>query len=321
MDLYNYTPKNPFKKKHLLSLKDYSADEIYKIISLALKLKSEYKKGIPHPILKGKALGMIFAKSSTRTRVSFEVGIHQLGGYGLFLNSSDIQLGRGETIKDTAKVLSRYLDGIMIRTFDQQDVEDLAKYSSIPVINGLTDLFHPCQILADLMTIYEVKGKLKGLKLAYIGDGNNVAHSLLLGCSIVGMDISVACPAGYEPNEKIVELAQNNSLTSGSQVCITHDPKKAATEADIVYTDVWASMGQEKEAQQRIKAFASYQVNAKLFSLANDHAIFLHCLPAHRGEEVTEEVIDGPQSFIYHQAENRLHAQKAIMVLLMGDNL
>jgi len=321
MDLYNYTPQNPFKKKHLLSLKDYSADEIYQIISLALKLKSEYKKGIPHPLLKGKALGMIFAKSSTRTRVSFEIGIHQLGGYGLFLNSSDIQLGRGETIKDTAKVLSRYLDGIMIRTFDQEDVEDLAKYSSIPVINGLTDLFHPCQILADLMTIYEVKGKLKGLKLAYIGDGNNVAHSLLLGCSIVGMDISIACPAGYEPNEKIVELAQNNSLTSGSQVCITHDPSEAATEADIVYTDVWASMGQEKEAQQRIKAFASYQVNAELFSLANDNAIFLHCLPAHRGEEVTEEVIDGPQSFIYHQAENRLHAQKAVMVLLMGNNL
>ncbi|NLN40688.1 MAG: ornithine carbamoyltransferase [Clostridiales bacterium] len=321
MDLYNYTPTKPFKKKHLLSLKDFSADEIYQIISLALKLKRQQQKGIPHPLLKGKTLGMIFAKSSTRTRVSFEVGIQQLGGYGLFLSSADIQLGRGETIKDTAKVLSRYLDGIMIRTFDQQDVEELAKYGSIPVINGLTDLFHPCQILADLMTIYEVKGKLKGLKLAYIGDGNNVAHSLLLGCSIEGIDISIACPKGYEPEDQIVKLAQNKGLSSGSKISITHDPKEVMTGADIVYTDVWASMGQEKEAQQRVKAFANYQVNAKLFSLANDHAIFLHCLPAHRGEEVTEEVIDGPQSFIYDQAENRLHAQKAVMVLLMGNNL
>ncbi len=234
MDLYNYTPESPFKKKHLLSLKDYSADEIYQIISLALRLKDERKKGIDHPLLKGKTLGMIFSKSSTRTRVSFEVGIQQLGGYGLFLSSADIQLGRGETIEDTAKVLSRYLDGIMIRTFDQEDVEKLAKYGSIPIINGLTDLFHPCQILADLMTIYEVKGRFKGLKLAYIGDGNNIAHSLLLGCSIVGMDISIACPKGYEPEEEIVELAQNKGLSSGSQVCITHDPIKAITGADIV---------------------------------------------------------------------------------------
>ncbi|NLI61078.1 MAG: ornithine carbamoyltransferase [Clostridiales bacterium] len=320
MDLYNYNIKSPFIKNHLLSLEDYTADEIYQLISLALKLKEKKKKGIPHPILKGKTLGMIFAKSSTRTRVSFEVGIHQLGGYGLFLSSADIQLGRGETIEDTAKVLSRYVDGIMIRTFDQEDVEALAKYGSIPVINGLTDLFHPCQILADLMTIYEAKARLKGLKLAYIGDGNNVAHSLLIGCSKVGMDVAIACPNGYEPQEEIVSQAQDNGLSSGSQISIVQDPKKAATGADVIYTDVWTSMGQEDEIQDRKKVFEPYQVNSRLFFLASPDAIFLHCLPAHRGEEVTREIIDGSKSWVFEEAENRLHVQKAIMTLLMGDN-
>lgn len=304
--------------RHLVNLQDYDEWEIYDLINLALRLKEEQKKGIPHPILSNKALGMIFSKASTRTRVSFEVGIYQLGGYGLFLNSSDIQLGRGETIEDTAKVLSRYLDGIMIRTYAQEDVEELARYSTIPVINGLTDMFHPCQILADLMTIYESKGKLKGLKLAYVGDGNNVAHSLLIGCTKVGMNISIACPTGYEPHKNVIDWAIGNSKSSGSLVNITSQPKEAVWDADIVYTDVWTSMGQEKESNERLKAFAPYQVNQSLFSLAKPDAIFLHCLPAHRGEEVTSEVIDGPQSLVFEEAENRLHVQKAVMVSLMG---
>jgi ornithine carbamoyltransferase len=278
MNLYNYIPKNPFSQRHLLSLQDYSSDEILQVISLALKLKKEQRKGISHPILQGKALGMIFSKSSTRTRVSFEVGIHQLGGYGLFLSSTDIQLGRGETIEDTAKVLSRYVDGIMIRTFSQKDVEDLARFATIPIINGLTDLLHPCQILADLMTIYEAKGKLSGLKLAYIGDGNNVFHSLLIGCSKVGMDVSFAGPKGYEPNENIVKLAMENSLSSGSQIYLTKDPETAAKDADIIYTDVWTSMGQEEEKLRRLKVFAPYQVNEPLLAYAKPNAIFLHCL-------------------------------------------
>jgi ornithine carbamoyltransferase len=305
--------------RHLVNLQDYDEWEIYDLINLALRLKEEQKKGIPHPILSNKALGMIFSKASTRTRVSFEVGIYQLGGYGLFLNSSDIQLGRGETIEDTARVLSRYLDGIMIRTYAQEDVEELAKYSAIPIINGLTDMFHPCQILADLMTIYESKGKLKGLKLAYVGDGNNVAHSLLIGCTKVGMNISIACPTGYEPHKNVIDWAIGNSKSSGSLVNITSQPKEAVWDADIVYTDVWTSMGQEKESNERLKAFAPYQVNQSLFSLAKPDAIFLHCLPAHRGEEVTSEVIDGPQSLIFEEAENRLHVQKAVMVSLMGE--
>ena len=310
------TNKPPLR--HLVNLQDYDEWEIYDLINLALRLKEEQKKGIPHPILSNKALGMIFSKASTRTRVSFEVGIYQLGGYGLFLNSSDIQLGRGETIEDTAKVLSRYLDGIMIRTYAQEDVEELARYSTIPVINGLTDMFHPCQILADLMTIYETKGQLKGLKLAYVGDGNNVAHSLLIGCTKVGMNISIACPTGYEPHKNVIDWAIGNSKSSGSLVNITSQPKEAVWDADIVYTDVWTSMGQEKESNERLKAFAPYQVNQSLFSLAKPDAIFLHCLPAHRGEEVTSEVIDGPQSLVFEEAENRLHVQKAVMVSLMG---
>lgn len=320
MDLYNYIPQETFKQKHLLSIQDYSPDEIYQVLNLALKLKADNKKGISHNnILNGKTLGMIFSKSSTRTRVSFEVGIHQLGGYGLFLNSSDIQLGRGETIEDTAKVLSRYLDGIMIRTFAQEDVEDLARYGSIPIINGLTDLLHPCQILADLMTIYEAKGVLKGLKLAYIGDGNNVFHSLLLACTKIGIDISFGGPEGYQPQESILKKAYLNSQYSGSKILITQDPKEAIEDGDIVYTDVWTSMGQEEETVNRWNTFLPYQVNEDLFSLAKPDSIFLHCLPAHRGEEVTKGVIDGRNSLVFEEAENRLHVQKAIMVLLMAD--
>lgn len=318
MDLYKYASLSTFGHKDLVTLQNYHADEIYSILSLALELKDKQKRGVPHPLLEGKTLGMIFSKASTRTRVSFEVGIYQLGGYGLFLNSSDIQLGRGETIEDTAEVLSRYVDGIMVRTFAHRDVEDLAYYSSIPVINGLTDLLHPCQILADLMTIYEIKGILKGLKLTYVGDGNNVANSLLIGTTKVGMNISIACPKGYEPNKDIVDMAKSNAGLSGSKVLITPDVKEAVIGADIIYTDVWTSMGQENEMEKRLEKFMPYQVNAKLFSLANDDATFLHCLPAYRGQEVTSEIIDGPNSAVFEESENRLHVQKAIMALLMG---
>ncbi|HHW30708.1 MAG TPA: ornithine carbamoyltransferase [Clostridiaceae bacterium] len=304
--------------KHLLSLNDLSLQEIEEIFRLSEKLKRQFKEGVQHHLLKGKTLGMIFTKSSTRTRVSFEVGMYQLGGYALFLSSNDIQLGRGETIYDTAQVLSRYLDGIMIRTYKQKDVEDLAEFGSIPVINGLTDLMHPCQVLADLFTVYEAKGTLKGLKMAYVGDGNNVANSLLHGCAKVGMDISVATPAGFECNDSIVQEALASAEVSGSRIVLTHHPEEAVKDADVVYTDTWVSMGQEAEKEERIKIFKPYQVNKELFSLAKDDAIFLHCLPAYRGFEVTEEIIDGPQSMIFEEAENRLHVQKAIMVLLMG---
>jgi len=318
MKLENYIAEKPFAQKHLLALQDYSADEILQVLSLAIDLKQKQKKGVPHRILEGKTLGMIFSKSSTRTRVSFEVGFVQLGGYPIFLNSNDIQLGRGETIEDTAKVLSRYVDGIMIRTFKQSDVEGLAKYGTIPIINGLTDYLHPCQILADLLTIYEHKGALKGLKVAYIGDGNNVANSLLIGCSKLGIDISIGSPKGYEPDEKIIAFAKANAVSQNSKVIITNDAKAAISSADAVYTDVWASMGQESEQKERAKIFAPYQVNKELFSYAKKDAIFLHCLPAHRGEEVTSDVIDSISSVVFDEAENRLHAQKAVMVMLMG---
>jgi len=305
--------------QHLISLNDLTKEEIYKILDLSQKLKRQQKEGVEHHLLKGKTLGMIFSKSSTRTRVSFEVGMYQLGGYALFLNSSDIQLGRGETIYDTAQVLSRYVDGIMIRTFSHQDVLDLAAYGSIPVINGLTDLMHPCQILADLFTIYEFKGSLEGLKLAYVGDGNNVAHSLLHGCAKVGMDISVASPIGYECNKDIVKEAQEAASISGSQVFLTNNPIEAVVDADVIYTDTWVSMGQESEKEKRISIFMPYQVNKHLFSYAKEDAVFLHCLPAYRGYEVTEEIIDGHQSLVFEEAENRLHVQKAVLAILMGN--
>jgi ornithine carbamoyltransferase len=317
MELIAYKPET-FSPKHMLNLQNYSKEDIYTILSLALKLKAETKAGIPHPLLAGKTLGMIFAKSSTRTRVSFEVGMYQLGGHGLLLNSSDIQLGRGETIEDTAKVLSRFIDGIMIRTFDHADVVGLAEHGSIPVINGLTDLHHPCQVLADIMTIYEYKKQITGLKLAFVGDGHNMAHSLMEICSIVGMDVSIACPDGYTPNAAIVAACQANGKLSGSNVVVTNDPAAAVSGADVVYTDVWTSMGQEAETKQRMIDFKPFVVDDILFAQAKPDALFLHCLPAHRGEEVTTGVIDGPSSVVFDEAENRLHAQKAVLALLMG---
>lgn len=306
------------KGRDFLSVNELSTEEVYQILKLALDLKDKQKNGIPHPYLKGKTLGMIFTKSSTRTRVSFEVGIYQLGGYPLFLSSQDIQIGRGETIADTARVLSRMVDGIMIRTFAHEDVVELAKYADIPVINGLTDLLHPCQALADLLTIYEHKGKLAGLKMAYVGDGNNVAHSLLNACAKVGMDISVATPKGYEPDKKIVQIAMADAKLTGANVVITNDPLVAVKDADVIYTDVWASMGQEAEQAERVQIFKNYQVNKKLVALAKKDYIFLHCLPAHRGQEVTVDVIDSKHSVVFDEAENRLHAQKAIMALLLS---
>ncbi len=318
IDLMNYQPQKEFAQKHLLRLSDYTPDEIRQVLSLALKLKKQLKEGVRPPVLAGKILAMIFTKSSTRTRVSFEAGIYQLGGTAQFLSSNDIQLGRGEPISDTAQVLSRMVDGIMIRTFKQSDVEDLAKYGTIPVINGLTDLLHPCQILADLQTYYEHKGSFKG-KMAFIGDGNNVANSLLVGCGKLGLDMTLACPEGYEPDAEVLAAAQEAASQSGAKLIVTHDPKEAAEGADAVYTDVWASMGQESGAQDKYKHFTAYQVNAELMSLCKKDYIFLHCLPAHRGEEVTADVIDGPNSVVFDEAENRLHAQKAVMALLMQD--
>jgi len=305
--------------KHLLCLSQWSSQEILETIKMSEKLKFENKNGIRHNhLLKGKTLGLIFAKSSTRTRVSFEVAMYQLGGYSLFLSASDIQLGRGETLPDTARTLSRYIDGIMIRTYNHSDVIDLANCSSIPVINGLTDSQHPCQILADLLTIKEYKGKFKGIKLAYVGDGNNVANSLLIGCAKTGVDISVATPKGYECEADSIELAKEAATESGSRIVLTEDPYEAVKEADVVYTDTWVSMGKEHEKEERKKIFMPYQVNEKLMSVAKSDAIFMHCLPAYRGFEVVDEVIDGPQSVVFDQAENRLHAQKAVLVKLMG---
>ncbi|MBE7029963.1 MAG: ornithine carbamoyltransferase [Ruminococcaceae bacterium] len=304
--------------KHLISLNDCTPQEVENLLTLAARLKRETKAGIPHPILAGKTLGMIFTKSSTRTRVSFEVGMYQLGGHALFLSGNDIQLGRGETIYDTANVLSRYLDGIMIRTFDHQDVLDLAKYGSIPIINGLTDYLHPCQVLADLLTVYEHKGKLKGLKAAYVGDGNNMANSLLYGCVKVGMDIAVAAPQGYQPPDEVVANAKETAKQTGCTVTITDDKWEAVKDADVVITDTWVSMGQEEEKAARLKIFSPYQIDSALLATAKPDAIFLHCLPAYRGYEMTEEVIDGPQSVIFDEAENRLHAQKAVLATLLG---
>jgi len=305
------------KGRDLLSLHDLTPEELAAILELAGELKEKQKQNIPHPLLVGKTLGMIFQKSSTRTRVSFEVAMYQLGGYALFLNANDLQLGRGETIADTARVLSRYLDGIMIRTYAQADVEGLARYADIPVINGLTDLTHPCQVLADLLTIKERKGKLAGLRLAYVGDGNNVCHSLLFGCAKVGMDISVASPEGYKPKQEIVRLATEDAKQTGSRVEICTDPVMVVADADVVVTDVWAGMGQEAEQTKRVSALLPYQINPALVSHAKTDYIFLHCLPAHRGEEVVDEIIDGPNSAAWDEAENRLHAQKAVLSMLL----
>jgi ornithine carbamoyltransferase len=310
--------KTKLTGKDFLQLSDFSSNEIINLLNEAVELKKMQKQGIPHPFLSGKVLGMIFEKSSTRTRVSFEVGMLQLGGHAIFLSSKDIQLGRGETISDTAKVLSRYVDGIMIRTFSHESVEELASHATVPVINGLTDLQHPAQVLADLLTILEHKGKLAGLKLCYIGDGsNNMAHSLMEGAVKVGIDISIASPSGYLPNEKITEKAIQAGKQTGSSVMITNDPLEAIKNADVIVTDVWTSMGQEEETAIRLKALQGFQVNEELCSHAKEDFIFLHCLPAHRGEEVTAEIIDGPHSVVFDEAENRLHAQKAILKFLL----
>lgn len=301
--------------KHLLTLESLSTEEIKDILNLADQLKYELKHGIEHHHLKGKTLGMIFEKSSTRTRVSFETGMYQLGGHPLFLSSNDLQIGRGEPVEDTARVLSRMLDGIMIRTFAQAEVDALAEYGSIPVINGLTDYCHPCQVLADLMTIREFKGKLKSLKLAFIGDGNNMANSLIVGCLKCGMSVAIACPKGYEPPKNILDFADNYP----GMFEMTTDPLKAAENADVVYTDVWASMGQEEEKAIREKAFAGIQINAELMEKTNKDCMVLHCLPAHRGEEITADVFEAHADEIFEEAENRLHAQKAVMVRLMAD--
>lgn len=299
--------------KHLLKMLDLSSEEIIDILNLADQLKYELKHGIPHPHLKGKTLGMIFQKASTRTRVSFETGMYQLGGYPLFLSSHDLQIGRGEPVQDTARVLSRYLDGIMIRTFEQKEVEDLAEYGNIPIINGLTDFCHPCQVLADLMTIREFKGSFDGLKMCFIGDGNNMANSLIVGCLKVGMAVSVACPKGYRPPAEILDFAK-----AYDNFEITNSPVKSAENADVLITDVWASMGQEDEAEMRKKAFAGYQINDELMAVAHDDAMVLHCLPAHREEEITAKVFEAHAKEIFEEAENRLHAQKAVMVKLMA---
>jgi ornithine carbamoyltransferase len=305
------------KGRDFLALVDYTKDELEYLIRLAIDLKRKQKAGEVYHPLKGKTLGMIFEKSSTRTRVSFEVGIYQLGGQPLFLSKNDLQLGRGEPILDTAQVLSRYLDGIMIRTFGHKRVVELARGATVPVINGLSDLFHPCQALADYQTILEHKGRLQGLKVAYIGDGNNMLHSLLIGASKLGVDFAAASPEGYEADREVVAIAAENARKSGAKIELVRDPAEAVRGADVIYTDVWASMGFEEEQKEREKAFANYQVNEALAAYAKPDYLFMHCLPAHRGEEVSEGVIDGPNSIIYDQAENRLHAQKAIMAAVM----
>ena len=300
--------------KHLLKMLDLSKEEILDILNLADQLKYENKNGIEHHILKGKTLGMIFQKSSTRTRVSFETGMYQLGGQALFLSNRDLQIGRGEPVQDTARVLSRYLDGIMIRTFEQKEVEDLAKYGSIPVINGLTDFCHPCQVLADLMTIREFKGRFEGLKMCYIGDGNNMANSLIVGGLKVGMEVSIACPKDYQPAAEVLEFAKGY----GDKFSMTDVPLEAAKDADVLFTDVWTSMGEEAETEKRKIAFKGYQINDDIMAVAKADAMVQHCLPAHREEEITEKVFEAHANEIFEEAENRLHAQKAVMVKVTG---
>ncbi|NQD65914.1 ornithine carbamoyltransferase [Bacillus haikouensis] len=311
---------SPFKKislkgRDLLTWLDYTTEEVHELLSLAEHLKK-------NPIskkLEGKTLGMIFEKSSTRTRVSFEAGMLQMGGHAIYLNSRDIQLGRGESIADTAKVLSAYVDAIMIRTFEHEKVAQLAEHASVPVINGLCDTYHPCQALADVLTIYEVKGNLAGLKVVYIGDGNNVAHSFVILCAKLGMDVVISCPKGYEPDQEVIDATVELAQLSGGSFTLSYDPEEAAAGADIVYTDVWASMGQEEETSERLHVFEPYQVNQELLAHASDDVKFLHCLPAHRGEEVTADVIDGGKSAVFQQAENRLHVQKAILLSVLGE--
>lgn len=306
---------------NILQIADLTAKELMLLIEEAIVMKEQTKAGISHHYLQGKTLGMIFEKSSTRTRVSFEVGMTQLGGHAVFLSSKDIQLGRGESIADTAKVLSRYVDGLMIRTFGHEIIEEFAENASVPIINGLTNEHHPMQVLADLMTIYEKKGTLKGLTIAYVGDGNNnMPHSLMEGAAIMGVNMNIASPKGYEPLETIYQKAKIKAEQSGAVIQFTYDPIEAVKNADIVVTDVWTSMGMEAETAERLSVFLPYQVNTELVQYAKEDFIFLHCLPAHRGEEVTAEIIDGSHSVVFDEAENRLHAQKAVLKMLMGES-
>ncbi|WP_339254913.1 ornithine carbamoyltransferase [Sporosarcina sp. FSL W8-0480] len=309
--------EDQLKGRDMLTLLDYTNEEIAYLLHKALLMKKETLSGKMPPILPGKTLGMIFEKHSTRTRISFEVGMVQLGGHAMFMNARDLQIGRGESIHDTGKVLSEYLDGVMIRANSHGAVEELAKHSSIPIINGLTDLFHPCQALADLLTMVEVKGSIFGKRLAYVGDGNNVAHSLVIGAANMGMHIAVATPVGFEFNQKLFTLAQKIAIANGGSVIQTYDPVEAVENADVVYTDVWTSMGQEEEAAHRLEAFKDFQINDKLVSHAKNDYMFLHCLPAHREEEVATSVIDGPNSYVFQQAGNRLHAQKAVLATVL----
>lgn len=308
---------NTLKGRSFICLADFTTEEINLLLETARILKQQYLMGNSLPLLKGKTLGMIFQKPSTRTRVSFEVAMYQLGGLALYFSANELQLKRGETIADTARVLSRYVDGIVARVYAHQDIVDLARYASVPVINGLSDYSHPCQGLADLFTIYEKRGSFKGIKIAYIGDGNNVAHSLIFGIAKVGGIIYVATPAGYEPREEVVRRAKEDALQTGAYIKITHEPIEAAEGADVIYTDVWTSMGQEDEADKRRQVFKRYQINQELVKSAKKDVLIMHCLPAHRGEEITDDVIDGPNSIVWDQAENRLHTQKALLVLLM----
>jgi len=307
------------KSKDLISIHDLSVGEVATILDVATKLKRKQKNGEPHEYLRGKTLAMIFSKASTRTRVSFETGFHQLGGHPIYLNSSTSQVGRGEPVRDTARVLSRFVDGIMIRTFSHDSVLELAKYANVPVINGLTDLLHPCQALTDIFTIQEYKEILKGRKLVYVGDGNNMAHSLMFAAAKVGMNMVCSSPKGYQPNPEILQQAQEDAKQTDCTITVEEDLFKAAKGADVLYTDVWTSMGEEAERDIRQKALGAYQINKELLAIARPDAIVLHCLPAHRGEEITEEVLEGSQSAVFDQAENRLHVQKAIMALLMSD--
>lgn len=304
--------------KHLISLKELSREDFQTIFDLAARLKQDVYTGRKHDLLAGKTLGMIFQKPSLRTMVSFQVGMHQLGGYAVYLGPDQISLGKRESTEDIAKVLSSYVDGIMARTFEHSIVEELAANSRVPVINGLTDFNHPCQVLADLFTIVERKRRLKGLKLTYIGDGNNMTHSLMYGCTKVGMSVAIATPAGYEPLQSVVEEAREIGKKTGAEVILTNDVKKAAKGSDVLYTDVWASMGQEGEKEERVQKFEGYQINSDVMSVTNDNSIVLHCLPAHYNEEITHDVAHGPQSAVFQEAENRLHAQKAVMALLMA---
>ncbi len=304
--------------KDLLDVASVTKAEVESLLTLATRLKDKHRRGIHHPLLQGKTLGLLFQKPSTRTRVSFEAGMNQLGGHALVLPMADIQLSRGESVADTARVLSRYLDGIVIRTYDHATVEEWAAEAAMPVINGLTDLSHPCQALSDLMTIREKKGKLQGVKIAYVGDGNNVANSLIEAVAKMGMTIALGCPSGYQPDQHIVDRARAEAAATGAVIELGHDPNVAVKEADVIYADVWISMGREREQARRLKVLAPYQVNSRLVSRAKPDAIVMHCLPAHRGEEITADVLDGPQSVVIDQAENRLHMQKAILTKLLG---